>query len=284
DQTYGSALDSAMSSTSNFNQIPLSEAIASMSSKQMDAYVNFNNLVDWAYIPSDYSVDTFSEYLESLKVEEHLRYNQDNYLLKAYDYSGNSTAMNTFRDNNNGYPIGDDISVPAISKVNLDALNTETLQETYFLEDTSDTLADFEDNCNTAIANNETPYIFRFAHTYSYLFSLFYNKINKGTSYIDASTRAGTLELAAGIYDLVSLDLTFAKDGVETIMPICADPININPGITTAIDPEDSGFDLSILWAVLAVLALIVGIYLLIKLLPFLIRSFKNIGREIRRK
>lgn len=279
---YADSLEALLRDTQGLNALPISEPTGAVSSKQMDQYINFSNLADWAYIPEGYSSQTFADYLESIKVEEHLRYNQDNYLLEAYDYSGNSRATNNFRDHNNGYPVSEDLSIPAISRVNTNLL--EDYKDTYFLEDSSDVLQDFEDNCDQAQVENETPYIFRFAHTYSYLFSMFYNRINKTTSEPGYSNRAGTYEIATGIYNLVSLDLTFAKDGVETIMPICADPLNINPGLTPNIDPTLANDGMNILYIILAIIALIVAIFVFIKLLPQIILNTIKISKEIKRK
>lgn len=281
-QNYAENIETILRDTKGLNTLPISSPTGAVSSKQMDQYINFANLSDWAYIPEGYTAQTFADYLESIKVEEHLRYNQENYLLEAYDYSGNSRANNIFRDQNNGYPVGEDISIPAISKVN-PALS-ENYKDVYFLEDNADVLGDFEDTCDQAQVENETPYIFRFAHTYSYLFSMFYNRIDKNSSEPKYSNRAGTYEIATGIYNLVSLDLTFAKDGVETIMPICADPLNINPGLTPNIDPVISNNGMNILYIILAIIALIVAIFIFIKLLPQIILNTIKIFKEIKRK
>jgi len=277
---YADSLEALLRDTQGLNALPISEPTGAISSKQMDQYINFSNLSDWAYMPDDYQ--TFADYLESIKVEEHLRYNQDDYLLEAYDYSGNSRATNNFRDHNNGYPVSEDVSIPAISRVN--PILPENYKDVYFLEDSTDVLADFEDNCSQAQVDNKTPYIFRFAHTYSYLFSMFYNRIDKNSSEPKYSKRAGTWEIATGIYNLVSLDLTFAKDGVETIMPICADPLNINPGLTPNIDPTLSNDGMNILYIILAIIALIIAIYIFIKLLPQIILNTIKIFKEIKRK
>lgn len=260
----------------------------SLTSLDMDELINLNNLSDWAEIPEGM---TWEEYWESAKVEEHLRYDAPSYELRSYDRTHHSVAENNLR---NGYELedGKDEIIKPIEKINSISVVANDDVEKWKIEKNATKITQFRNNYSTAISSGKTPYIFRFRPGIVYSDPLYWTQVgHDGDQYatrwkVKRADRAGTVFKGEGIYDLVSLDLTFAKDGVETIIPICANPTNINPSIPAAPDEKTSEWSQSwnqflnimkkVLTIVAIVLCAVLAIYLLIKLIGFLRRNLAS--------
>lgn len=268
-----------------FQAIPLDNETDAVSSNVMNHLITLDTLPQWASLYFDGKVyDAFDDLWNASLVEEHLRYDQGDYVLSSYDRNNHSEAVNTWRDKNNGYPVGEDVVIHPIEKITHS--NTSTDQEDWFLEDDSDIIADFHQNYLDAQAQAKTPYIFRFWHSQSIIMSLFYEGIGNNQDFwhygtVCTQNRAGSAFVGYGIYDLVSLDLTFTKDGNETIIPIVADPVNINPKIDPGVDVEDSNVDIwSIVKKILIAVAIFIGVvfalWLLLKIIGWTRKAFKS--------
>lgn len=270
---------------STFNAIPLNEETDSVSSAQMDNLINLDTLPQWASLYFDGKVyETFEDLWNASLVEEHLRYDQEDYILYSYDRNNHSKAVNTWRDRNNGYPVGEDVTIHPIEAITHSNVNTDL--EDWFLEDDEDMIAAFHNNYTNATATGKTPYIFRFWHSQSIIESLFYEGIGNENDFwhyntICTKNRAGSIFQGYGIYDLISLDLTFEKEGQETIIPIVADPININPKIDAGVDVVKETVDIwAIVKKILIAAAIFVGIvfalWLLLKIIGWTRKAFKD--------
>lgn len=272
-------------SNSGYNSLPISSGEADVSSKELDEHINFNNLNSW----SDYAINsdlkrkysTFDKYLEASFVEEHLRYDQEAYKLDTFgkntvsfakDGIANPESLDAWSEFSTGQEVIQPIEKITSSNVNNDEIN-------WRLE--RGTAAEFHQNFEYATSHDETPYIFRFAPTPAFCYPLYWTKVGDGGAWWDIldlvkgrvweCTRIGSLYSGVGIYNLTSLDITFGRDGDETIIPICADPKNINPAIPHAGDDSsqsngcNSGNIRKVLSMILVVAIVIFATWLIIK-------------------
>lgn len=271
------------------NYIPIADAYDDVSSSKIDEYINLDNLELWsAYQYSEQAkalYPTFSDFFNASHVEEHLRYDAANYELSTfkadrYSFSKDGITLSDEESAWDAFKQGS-ISIAPIEKIT--SSNASTDVETWKLE--TGTGDAFHNNFVSASNTNKTPYIFRFAPTPSITYPLFYSSAKTNGALelaVDSCNRAGSVYIGYGIYDLVSLDLTFEKNGVETIMPICADPLNINPAIDHAEATE--GEEQIDIWAIvkkiLVAAAIFIGIvfalWLLLKIIGWTRKAFKD--------
>ena len=270
------------------NYIAIDDAYDDVSSKTLDNFINLDTLYDYSAYKIDNKLKeiypTFEAYFNAAYVEEHLRYDQSNYELKTfkadrYSYSKDGITLPS-EDSAWDEFIEDGESIKPIEEIT--SSNRETDIEVWKLETGTET--EFNNNYIQAVTSNKTPYIFRFAPTPSYVYPIFRSDANVSGVLelaVNSCARAGTLYIGSGIYDLISLDLTFTKNGVETIMPICANPININPVINHAEaseDLEENIWDLirKILISVLIFVGVVAALWLFLKIIGWTRKAFKD--------
>lgn len=274
---------------SNLNAIAISNGTNDVSSKQLDEYINFNNLGSWANYAVNQELknkyNTFNKYLDACFVEEHLRYDQESYKLDTYGKNAVSFAKNGMTNPESAdawseFAIGQEVIKP-IEKIT--SSNIDTDETNWKLE--IGTAQEFNQTFNDAQNNNQSTYIFRFAPTTSVCYPVYWTKVGDGGAPWDIldlfkgvvwnCDRIGSLYIGTGIYNLTSLDITFARDGVETIIPICADPKNINPRINSPVDDSpnsgcNSGDIRKVLSMILTVTLIILAAWLIIKLIGWI--------------
>lgn len=272
-----------------YNTVTLINGTDDVTSDRLDSAINLNNLSTWSTWATNTALrtrySTFNNYFNALKVEEHLRYDQENYQLKTYRKDQYSFAKDGVRlasaDEDWNVFQNDVVSVAPIEQITAPGTGTQT-EEMWKLEKNSG--SDFRSFYTTSIANNRTPYIFRFAPTPSTVYPLYWTKTNNGSGLFGIGeltvadcTRIGTLYSGFGIYNLTSLDLTFAKEGQETIIPIAADPININPRIDHATASESDNWLAmlqKLLTIILIVLLVMFSLWILFKIIGWTRRAF----------
>ena len=276
-----------------YNAIPLANARDDVTSAVMDNYINLNNLENFSeyhyneQLQNDYS--TFSAYFNAMKVEEHLRYDQQNYKLRTFKKDGRSFTVDGLSLEKSysewdAFAEGNE-EIKPIERIT--SSNSSTDEETWKLE--PGTGSQFHSDYVSATNSGKTPYIFRFAPTSSVVYPIYWTELGTENDWLGMNElavkndceRVGTSYTGFGIYDLVSLDLTFTKNGVETIIPIAADPTNINPAIEHA---EASAEDKTDIWAkilkilsiALIVIGAILALWLLLKIIGWFRNAFKS--------
>lgn len=291
-QSEKEQVDNSYVDTSKAKPILVPSTSSSVSSAQLDQIITLNNLEDWAYIPDG---KTFEDVWNESYVEEHLRYDSSSYVLESYDRNHHSAAENNLR---NGYVVdyggGSTETVRPIEKIDSISANASNDVQKWKLENDDDKISEFRSNYTSAKSSGKTPYIFRFSPGICYTDPVYYTQTGHEGDIapwcVKRNDRAGTFYVGSGIYDLVSLDLTFAKDGNETIIPISANPTNINPSIPAAPADAESSWTqnwnqfLSILKKVLVVvaivLAVVLAVYLLFKLIGFILKIRASNGHK----
>ena len=293
--------DKILNSMMNYgcNSIPITSALDDISSTAMDDYINLDNLEYWSLYNYSSSAKetypTFDQYFEAIKVDEHLRYDKEHYRLHTYNKDSKSLAVNglVVEEGSNGWDKFKEGEVDIKPIEPITSSNIATDQETWKLENDSNAISTFHDNYAYAQSHNETPYIFRFAPSISTFLPIYYTgigDINNGFlswNYMvrQCFERAGTyMGFGFGIYDLVSLDLTFEskETGKETVIPLAADPKNINISITHAESTSDkyvtnNGIDwLKIAKIALIIVGIILGLYVLYKFLEVFMGSSRR--------
>lgn len=272
----------------DFNAIELANPEDDVTSDKLDEFINLNNLSNWAIYSQDSNLrrkySTFNEYFNASKIEEHLRYDQEDYELKTfskdkYSFAKDGIKLSEDDDSWNTFQNGSVTVAPIEEISSSDAATNET---NWKLE--KGTGSEFHNDYLAAKARNETPYIFRFAPTPSLVYPLYWSKVDNGSGLFGIGelnvancNRIGTSYTGVGIYNLTSLDLTFAKEGQETIIPIAADPININPRIDHATASEsDNWLDMikKFLTIILIVLLVMFSLWILFKIIGWTRRAF----------
>lgn len=282
-----------------FNSIPTTSALDDISSNAMDDYITLDNLEYWSLYNFSSSAKktypTFEQYFEAVKVDEHLRYDKEHYKLHTYSKDSKSLAVDglVVEEGSNGWDKFKEGEVDIKPIEPITSSNIATDQEAWKLENDSNAISTFHDNYVHAKSHNETPYIFRFAPSVSTFLPIYYIGIGDpdngflGWNYMvnDRFERAGTyMGFGFGIYDLVSLDLTFEskETGKETVIPLAANPKNINISITHAESTSDkyvtnNGIDwLKIAKIALIIAGIILGLYVLYKFLEVFMGSSRR--------
>ena len=276
------------------NVIATSGANDEVSTSVLDSYINFNNLQSWSIYNDSTRLQqlfpTYNSYLEAIKVEEHLRYDQDSYELRTYSRAGKSYAINGIYLDDENEDMWEDFASGSESIKPIEAItssNASTDRDTWKLENNSAAINAFHDNYVAATNSGSTPYIFRFAPTKSLILPLYYSELGTSESHHGLGEmishnncpRVGSIFSGSGIYNLVSLDLTFQKDGVETIIPLAADPKNINPSWESPVSSQDKdkGSETwnnikSILLKVLMIVAIIIAGIIALKIVIWLLK------------
>ncbi len=157
--------------------------------------------------------------------------------------------------------------------------------------------SDFKSYYDKAKAKNETVYLFRYYQSDYTCYEAVEYKRSKGTwtllgtqfgyDYVD--TNAYIMQMSVQL-DFDIIDLTFTKDGVDTIIPIVMSPMDIAADGVPPVITNDEPLEW---WQILlAILALILIIWLVIKFLPniiyglikIIIYPFKAIGKAIKNR
>lgn len=146
----------------------------------------------------------------------------------------------------------------------------------------SDDVSSLKNAVNSAVAKNETVYLFRFGQTDYYaqdVSAYIDNAIN--TSIVNSYMAQETVFM-----DFDIIHLTFERQGVKTIIQAVSSPIDIINEVTPPI--KEKVFDwLKILKIILAIILLIILLPLIIKILKLIVTvitiPFQVIGKSIRK-
>ena len=157
--------------------------------------------------------------------------------------------------------------------------------------------SDFKSYYDKAKAKNETVYLFRYYQSDYTCYEAVEYKRSKGTwtllgtqfgyDYVD--TNAYLMQMSVQL-DFDIIDLTFTKDGVDTIIPVVMSPMDIAADGVPPVITNDEPLEW---WQILLlILGLIVLIWLIIKFLPniiyglikIIIYPFKAIGKAIKNR
>lgn len=165
-------------------------------------------------------------------------------------------------------------------KTTLQGMSAETFAETYRVN--PDEATSIKNYCLEKLENGERPVLFRFAVTDYYASSACFDYdwalINGQDGYVAQETV---------FLDFDIISLTFrAENGEETVIACVSDPLDIINGLTPPTDLNMSGWDWLGLWNILyeglmafvSIVAVVVLLYLLIRLIIWLIKTFANDG------
>lgn len=186
-------------------------------------------------------------------------------------------------------------AIKRVQSTDFKATQAETCEGLFI--DESD-YAEFKKYYDTATANKETVYLFRYYQSdYSCYEAVEYKRgkgdwtllgTQFGYEYVD--TNAYLMQMWVQL-DFDIIDLTFTKDGVATVIPVIMLPMDIAAdGKPPVITTSDGGLE----WwqIVLGIIGLIFIVWLLIKFLPWIIYGliklvclpFKVIGKLFKRR
>lgn len=204
-------------------------------------------------------------------------------------------------------------NMSAIQKVTMDdidnAMSTTAFCDDFFIAETD--YSDFRDYVKTAKNKKETVYLFRYYQSEYFAVELVEGKYKTGlhmetigdltrpvygTYFTDTDTNAYLCQMWVQL-DFDIIDLTFTKNGVETVIPVIMSPMDIaadgTPPLVTTKDKPN------ILAIILGILIAIIIIWLLLKFCPSIIfvagkiivlpfkaigMLFKSIGNSIKRR
>lgn len=149
----------------------------------------------------------------------------------------------------------------------------------------------FKNFCTESLADDSTPYLFRFSVSD---YESYDATVHKNNSWLTiGGTNSNTTMSSETVYlDFDIITLTFARNGVYTVVPVVSNPIDIVGDITPPLENNESWvlqkigvkignwFNSWGKWLVIA-LAIVIGIVLIVVFFPVIVAVLKIIGRVI---
>ncbi len=149
----------------------------------------------------------------------------------------------------------------------------------------------FKNFCTESLADDSTPYLFRFSVSD---YESYDATVHKNNSWLTiGGTNSNTTMSSETVYlDFDIITLTFARNGIYTVVPVVSNPIDIVGDITPPLENNESWvlqkigvkignwFNSWGKWLVTA-LAIVIGIVLIVVFFPVIVAVLKIIGRVI---
>ena len=162
-------------------------------------------------------------------------------------------------------------NIPVIQELGIDV--NVNYKEYYINENDKENIVNF---CNNERLNYKTPYIFRFALAdyFSGSFRCVYQDVVDNITYTFTEYLGYCVQENSVIQNFDIIDLTFEKNGRQSIIPVVADPIDIYTDITPPPSVDNDWWE-----KLIKLLLLLILIFIVIPFIIRLINWFSNVFR-----